>query len=149
GTGSGPSPAIPESFDGLRGREVGRMSTSRAVGCVLQFPRVEGFSPARVMWTPSVESTERSSDAMSDAGRAVVDRRARELFQRQRQRVLRRNDRLFAALLGFEWVAAMLAALFISPRTWIGPAHQGHPPVLIALGLGGAITCVPILAALA
>ena len=98
---------------------------------------------------PTVETPERPSDVMSDAGREAVDRRARELFQRQRQRVLRRNDRLFAGLLGFEWVAAMLTALYISPQTWIGPGHQGHPPFLIALGLGGAITCLPILLALA
>ncbi len=96
-----------------------------------------------------METQERPSDVMSDAGREAVDRRARELFQRQRQRVLRRNDRLFAGLLGFEWVAAMLTALYISPQTWIGPGHPGHPPFLIALGLGGAITCLPILLALA
>jgi PAS domain S-box-containing protein len=86
---------------------------------------------------------------MSDAGREVVDRRACELFQRQHQRVMRRNDRLFAGLLAFEWVAAMLTALYISPQTWIGAGHAGHPPLLIALGLGGAITCLPILFALA
>ncbi len=96
-----------------------------------------------------METPERPSDAMSDAGREIVDRRARELFQRQRQRVLRRNDRLFAGLLGFEWVAAVLTALYISPQTWIGPGHEGHPPFLIALGLGGAISCLPILLALA
>jgi PAS domain S-box-containing protein len=92
---------------------------------------------------------ERPTDAISDAGREAVDRRAHALFQRQRQRVLRRNDRLFAGLLAFEWVAALLTALYISPQTWIGPGHQGHPPLLIALGLGGAITGLPIVLALA
>src|SRR3954454_7984472 len=78
-----------------------------------------------------------------------VARRTLELYQRQRQRVLRRTDRLFAGLLGFEWVAAMLTALTLSPRTWIGPGQPGHTPFLIALRLGGVIACVPILLALA
>jgi PAS domain S-box-containing protein len=98
---------------------------------------------------PTVDTPEGSSDVMSDAGREAVDRRAQALFERQRQRVLRRNDRLFAGLLGFEWVAAMLTAIYISPQTWIGPGYGGHPPFLIALGLGGAVTCLPILLALA
>jgi PAS domain S-box-containing protein len=100
-------------------------------------------------------------DVISATGRAAVDQRAHELFQHQRQRVLRRNDRLFAGLLGFEWVAAMLTALYISPQTWIGigigngtgtgtgPGSSGHSPFLIALELGGAIACLPILLALA
>ncbi|MEA2632015.1 MAG: two-component system, sensor histidine kinase and response regulator, partial [Chloroflexota bacterium] len=76
-------------------------------------------------------------------------RRASVLFQRQRQRVLRRTDRLFGGLLGFEWVAAMLTALYISPGTWIGPGQPGNTPFLIALRFGGVIACVPILLALA
>ena len=97
------------------------------------------------MWTQTVETAERPLDVMSEAGREAIEKRAWQLFQLQRQRVLRRNDRLFAGLLGFEWVAAMLGGVNISPHTWIGPGYQGHPPFLIALGLGGAIACLPIL----
>src|SRR5690242_11570656 len=98
----------------------------------------------------TLETSEEAWDATSEAGREVVDRRAAVLFRRQRQRVLRRNDRLFAGLLGFEWVAALLSALFITPKTWMGPGHlgRGHTPLLLALELGGAITCLPILLAL-
>ena len=95
-----------------------------------------------------METSENALAGLSEAGREIVDRRSRELFQRQRQRVLRRNDRLFAGLLGFEWVAALLTGLYISPRTWMGPGYQGRTPWLIALELGGAIACVPILLAL-
>jgi two-component system sensor histidine kinase/response regulator len=76
-------------------------------------------------------------------------RRAREIYQRQRQRVLRRTDRLFAGLLAFEWVAALLASLFISPTTWLGPGGPGRSPLQLALCFGGAIVCLPVLLALA
>jgi two-component system sensor histidine kinase/response regulator len=78
-----------------------------------------------------------------------VKRRANALFAEHRLAVIRRTDRLFAALLAVEWVAAMATAAWISPRTWAGLASSPHPHVWAAFLLGGAIVSLPIFLGLA
>src|SRR6185295_14373267 len=53
-----------------------------------------------------------------------------------------RNDRLFAGLLVLEWVAAVVVALVMSPRTWAGAESHVHPHVWTALFFG-AFVAVP------
>jgi signal transduction histidine kinase/CheY-like chemotaxis protein len=48
----------------------------------------------------------------------------------------------------FQWMAAITAALVISPRTWAGPASEVHIHVWMALVLGGALTALPVTLAL-
>ncbi|MFC5453517.1 sensor histidine kinase [Prosthecobacter fluviatilis] len=43
-----------------------------------------------------------------------------------------------------QWVAGVVAALWISPRTWIGETSQLHVHVWAALFLGGAISGFPV-----
>jgi PAS domain S-box-containing protein len=77
-----------------------------------------------------------------------VNARAGRLFETHRLALYRRTDRLFAALMPFQWLAAVLAALWISPRTWAGAASSTHPHVWAAVLLGGAITFPVLLLAL-
>lgn len=74
--------------------------------------------------------------------------RADALFQESQQTLFQRTDRWFAALMAFQWLAGIAAALWISPRTWTGMASQTHPHVWAALFLGGAISLFPIVLAL-
>src|SRR6185503_1797814 len=60
----------------------------------------------------------------------------------------RRTDRLFAGLLLFQYAAAVAAALWISPYTWIGDQNRVHVHVWAAIFLGGAITSLPVVLAL-
>lgn len=69
--------------------------------------------------------------------------RANELFQQQQHRIHARTDRLFAVLMLLQWVAGMLAAIWISPRTWAGSTSEIHVHVWAAIFLGGAICSVP------
>ncbi|MBC7807545.1 MAG: response regulator [Akkermansiaceae bacterium] len=69
---------------------------------------------------------------------------AKEEFGRTRIKNYERTDRMFAWLLGVEWIAAILAAVFISPRTWDGLQSSQHPHVTLAVLLGFAIIAVPI-----
>jgi signal transduction histidine kinase/DNA-binding response OmpR family regulator len=73
-----------------------------------------------------------------------VARRAAVLFYDQQQRIYRRTDRLFAGLLLVEWVAAMAAATWITPRTWTGSNSQIHLHVWAAVFLGGLLTVFPV-----
>jgi two-component system, sensor histidine kinase and response regulator len=74
--------------------------------------------------------------------------RTTRLFDAQRERLYRQVDRLFAALLAFQWLAGILAAVWISPLTWAGADSQTHPHVWAAFLLGGVITIPAILLAL-
>jgi len=70
--------------------------------------------------------------------------RADELFQEHRQEIFRNTDKLFARLLLFQWLAGILIAFSISPRTWAGQSNQIHIHVWAAIFLGGAISAFPI-----
>ena len=74
--------------------------------------------------------------------------RAAELFAEQADRNYRRTDRLFAGLMGLQFVAGLAMALWISPRTWEGTFSEPHLHVRAALVVGGAILALPMYLAL-
>ncbi len=74
--------------------------------------------------------------------------RSAELAAEARFGVYRRTDRLFAGLLAFEWVAAVLLAFWLTPVTWEGSTSRTHPHLLAALGLGLLVVSLPVLLAL-
>ena len=74
---------------------------------------------------------------------AAADR-AEELFHQHQQEIYRNTDRLFARLMLFQWVAAVVLAFVVSPRTWIGETSAVHVHVWAAVFLGGAITLFPV-----
>jgi PAS domain S-box-containing protein len=77
-----------------------------------------------------------------------VRQRAGALFDQSRDRIYRRTDRMFAALMIVQWLAGIAAALWIAPRAWDGLTSYTHPHVWAALFLGGAITSLPVYLAL-
>jgi signal transduction histidine kinase/DNA-binding response OmpR family regulator len=79
---------------------------------------------------------------------ALVAWRSEALIAEQHERLFRRTDRLFAGLMLFQWLAAIAASLWISPRTWIGAQNLVHLHVWMAIVLGGAIISLPVLLAL-
>jgi signal transduction histidine kinase/ActR/RegA family two-component response regulator len=70
--------------------------------------------------------------------------RAEELFEQQRQEAFKSTDKLFGRLMLFQWVAGILIASYVSPRTWEGQSSQIHSHVWAAIFLGGAISLFPI-----
>src|SRR5690242_13164094 len=76
-----------------------------------------------------------------------VARRARELYDEHRLAVYKQTDRIFLILMPAQWLAGIIFALVISPKTWIGQYSQTHIHVWIAILLGGAISTFPILLA--
>src|ERR1700722_13410488 len=77
-------------------------------------------------------------------GEQSCSKRAQELFEQQRQAVFVRTDRLFAVLLIVQWLAAILTALIVSPRSWEGTTSSVHIHVWTAIILGAAITSMPV-----
>ncbi len=69
--------------------------------------------------------------------------RTQILFAEQAQRIYVYTDRLFMKLMCFQWLAGVVAALMISPRTWAGSQASVHIHVWAAFFLGGLITAYP------
>jgi signal transduction histidine kinase len=74
--------------------------------------------------------------------------RGEQIYQERTHALYVRTDRLFAGLFVLQWIAGIVAALVISPRTWIGPESQTHLHVWAAVVLGGLISAAPITLAL-
>lgn len=68
----------------------------------------------------------------------------KSIFRSQQRFVYERTDRLFAWLMLFEWFAAIVTAIWISPRAWEGTISSTHMHVWAALFLGGTIISFPI-----
>jgi len=74
--------------------------------------------------------------------------RALELMLQHQNQIYAQTSRSFAILMVVQWVAGLLAAVWISPRTWAGTTSQVHIHVWLAVLLGGAITVVPVFLAI-
>ena len=88
--------------------------------------------------------TEIGSDPTTQA---TTSQRVAEIFNEHQELVHRRTDRMFAVLMTIQWVAGVAAALWVSPKTWVGANSETHPHVWAALLLGGAISSLPIVLA--
>jgi len=87
------------------------------------------------------------SNANTQANDATSSR-ITELFSEHEQDICKRTDHMFAVLMTLQWVGGIVAAYWISPRTWIGSTSQPHVHVWAALFLGLAITSLPVFLAL-
>src|SRR5260370_8010169 len=74
-----------------------------------------------------------------------IVKQASEFFAANQRTIYESTDRMFAVLMSIQWVAAIGAALWITPRAWIGTFSQTHINVLAALFLGGAIILFPLI----
>ncbi|HYP01053.1 MAG TPA: diguanylate cyclase, partial [Pyrinomonadaceae bacterium] len=75
-------------------------------------------------------------------------RRVTSLFAEHRQSICKRTDHMFAVLMVIQWLAAIAAAVWLSPKTWAGAQSQTHIHVWAAVFLGGVISVFPIALAL-
>jgi PAS domain S-box-containing protein len=78
-----------------------------------------------------------------------ISARGATLLQEQIDLNYKLTDRRFAWLMFIQWLAGLVAALWISPRAWEGRFSHTHIHVWIALFLGGAISAFPIFMAVA
>ncbi len=78
----------------------------------------------------------------------ATKRRIQQLFQESQEQLHKRTDHMFAALMALQWFAGIIAAVWISPRAWVGQTSYIHLHVWAALLLGGAISGFPIFLAL-
>ena len=77
-----------------------------------------------------------------------VTHRAETIFEEQLKATHKVTDRRFAWLMGVQWLAGIVAALWISPRAWDGQYSHTHINVWAAIFLGGMISGFPIFMAI-
>lgn len=70
--------------------------------------------------------------------------RADELFLEHQSSIHKRTDRMFAVLMAIQYVAGIVAALWLSPRSWSGDQSAIHMHVVAAVVLGAIILSLPI-----
>jgi two-component system sensor histidine kinase/response regulator len=85
--------------------------------------------------------------SISDSEKVAL--RAGELMAEHQSHVYAQTSRMFAILMLLQWAGAIAAAVWISPRAWSGTSSHIHIHVWLAIGLGGAITSLPVFLALA
>ena len=73
------------------------------------------------------------------------NKRAVELFAQYQLAIHKSTDRLFAGLMGFQWIAGIIFAVWVSPLAWYGTLSRTHVHVWAAVFLGGAICLFPAL----
>jgi signal transduction histidine kinase len=78
----------------------------------------------------------------------VPPSRADVLFDDYQRDIHRRTDRMFAWLMGFQWIAGIVFALWVSPLAWSGSVSRIHLHVWAAIVLGGILSIFPALLAL-
>jgi two-component system, sensor histidine kinase and response regulator len=77
-----------------------------------------------------------------------VRQRASDLFLKYQRDIHEQTDRLFAGLMGIQWIGGILFALWVSPLAWYGSISRTHIHVWAAVVLGGIISLFPALLAL-
>ena len=85
---------------------------------------------------------------MTSTVKIGIARREQLAFEALMDVQRRRTSRIFVWLMLAQWIGAALAALVVSPLTWIGAQQRVHEHVLIAVVMGGALALPPIMLAL-
>jgi len=99
------------------------------------------------MDTSSFSFQQRADELLAAHLQAIHQRRADEILAAHLLTIHRQTDRLFAVLFVVQWIFAILCALIVSPRTWIGAQSEMHIHVWAAFVMGGMLSIPPILMA--
>jgi serine phosphatase RsbU (regulator of sigma subunit) len=73
-----------------------------------------------------------------------IEKRANELFVAQDDAHKRRVGRVFAVLMGVQWIFGIVVAVFLSPYAWEGKTRVIHVHVPIAVIFGAILSSLPI-----
>ena len=132
--------AGPRHASGAAQRRVAPTRAATPVfGCPLFGPADEPETRRRSRLMAHAELTR----ARFDDGRRRPQTRGRASVREHQQAIYRRTDRMFAHLMWVQWLAGIVFALVVAPRTWAGATSQTHVHVWAAVLLGGAISLFP------
>ncbi|HWA84822.1 MAG TPA: ATP-binding protein [Opitutus sp.] len=87
-----------------------------------------------------MSSVATASPLLSETERRV----ASERFSAARRELHAANDRFFAKFMIVQWLATVVLAAIVTPRTWAGRESSVHVHLWAAVFLGGIITAYPV-----
>ena len=82
---------------------------------------------------------------MTGTSSTQIQERAEALYKEQSLILYQETDQLFAKFFLFEWIAGILVAWLIAPRTWIGETSYIHFHIWLATCFGLLIISFPLL----
>lgn len=85
-----------------------------------------------------------NQEGVYTAGFGQDNVRVQQLYAEQRDRIVVSTDRMFAWLMGVQWLGGVAAALLVSPTTWAGTIPSTHIHVWSAFICGGLLSALPI-----
>jgi methyl-accepting chemotaxis protein len=83
----------------------------------------------------------------ADPHQVELQSRIDELHNEHWLQVCKKTDKLFAGLMLFQWILAMVLAVTVSPRAWAGAVSSTHMHLIAALLVGGLLTVFPVILA--
>ena len=92
----------------------------------------------------NIKSMEKQEMNLSEDKKNIAAR-VLELFNKHKENIYKRTNYMFGVLMVLQWIGGILAAIWISPKTWAGVISQIHIHVWAALFQGGAIIVFPLL----
>ncbi|HEY0455971.1 MAG TPA: hybrid sensor histidine kinase/response regulator, partial [Verrucomicrobiae bacterium] len=92
-------------------------------------------------------SAEKTTDVAREPRDETIRGRAQVLFNQHLRAIYERTDKLFGRLIIIQWLAGILGAYILSPRSWTGASYDTHVHVWAAIFLGGFISFFPVLLA--
>lgn len=73
-----------------------------------------------------------------------IRKNAQQIFVEKQKLIHKRTNQVFAYLMIIQWIAGIVFALVISPRSWIGETSYIHLHVYMAIILGFLIAVIPV-----
>jgi len=95
-----------------------------------------------------MQSMTMNVDSTANMDSAEKTLETQRVFSETREGIYQHTNRLFIMLMPLQWVAGIIFALIVSPKTWAGAHSETHVHVWLAVFLGGAISLFPIILAL-
>lgn len=85
-----------------------------------------------------------SDSTLQESQFEKISKRSFVLLEQNRLELCSSTDQIFKFLLFAQWLAAIIVAITISPRTWIGAEYAIHTHVWVAIIAGVLLTLVPV-----
>jgi signal transduction histidine kinase/DNA-binding response OmpR family regulator len=84
----------------------------------------------------------------TESSDGTIFARTHEILRDNERQLREHTDYMFVYLMILQWLAGIVAAVWVSPRAWVGQTSHIHVHVWAALFLGGGIVSLPIFLAL-
>ncbi len=84
------------------------------------------------------------NESITNKINAKTKEKAEIIYDEAYQKLCIDTDKVFAILLVFQWIVAVIVAIVFSPKTWIGAQGMVSVHIYASVIIGGFLTCFPL-----